>query len=146
MINKMFLMESTVTTFWHVWKHNIILHNWNYQLGVYSPGTTLTHWGRVTHICVGNLATIGSDNGLSPGRRQAITRTNAGILLIGPPGTNSSEMLIEIHAFSFKRIHLKMSSAKWRPFCLGLNVLKSYCSEIQHRFIPAVHIQHTILS
>ena len=24
--------------------------------------------------------------------------------------------------------------------------LKSYCSEIQHRFIPAVHIQHTILS
>ena len=32
----------------------------------------LTHWGRVTHICVGNLTTIGSDNGLSPGRRQAI--------------------------------------------------------------------------
>ena len=24
--------------------------------------------------------------------------------------------------------------------------LKSYCSEIQHRFIPAVHIQHTFLS
>ena len=32
----------------------------------------LTHWSRVTHICVGNLAIIGSDNGLSPGRRQAI--------------------------------------------------------------------------
>ena len=32
----------------------------------------LTHWGRVTHICVGNLTIIGSDNGLSPGRRQAI--------------------------------------------------------------------------
>ena len=31
----------------------------------------LTHWGRVTHICVGNLTIIGSDNGLSPGRRQA---------------------------------------------------------------------------
>ena len=26
------------------------------------------------------------------------------------------------------------------------NVLKSYCSEIQHRFLPAVHIRHTILS
>ena len=26
----------------------------------------LTHWGRVTHICVGNLTIIGSDNGLSP--------------------------------------------------------------------------------
>ena len=43
---------------------------------------TLTHWGRATHICVGKLTTIGSDDGLSPGRRQAIIRTNAGILLI----------------------------------------------------------------
>ena len=32
----------------------------------------LTHWGRVTHICVGKLTIIGSDKGLSPGRRQAI--------------------------------------------------------------------------
>ena len=83
----------------------------------------LTHWGRVTHICVGKLTTIGSDNGLSLGRRQAIIWTNAGILLIGPIGTNFNEMLIEIHAFSFAKIHLKMSSGKWRPFCLGLNVL-----------------------
>ena len=83
----------------------------------------LTHWGRVTHICVGKLAIIGSDNGLSPERRQAITWTNAGKLLIGPLGTNLSEILIEIDAFSFKKIHLKMSSGKWRPFCLGLNVL-----------------------
>ena len=83
----------------------------------------LTHWGRVTHICVRNLTTIGSDNGLSPGRRQAIIRTNAGILLIEPLGTNFNEILIEIHVFSFKKIHFKMSSGKWRPFCLGLNVL-----------------------
>ena len=83
----------------------------------------LTPWGRVTPICVGNLTIIGSDNGLSPGRRQAITWTNVGILLIGPLGTNFSEMLIEIFTFSFKKIHLKMLSGKWRPFCLGLNVL-----------------------
>ena len=74
----------------------------------------LTHRGRVTHICVGNLTIIASDNGLSPGRRQAITWTNVGILLIGPLGTNFSEILIEIHTFS---------SGKWRTFCLGLNVL-----------------------
>ena len=85
-----------------------------------------THWGRVTHICVGNLTIIGSDNGLSPGRRQAITWTNVGILLIGPLGTNFGEMLIEIHTFSFKKIHLKISSGKWRPFCFGLNVLKFF--------------------
>ena len=83
----------------------------------------VTHWGRVTHICVSKLNIIGSDNGLSPGRRQAIIWTNVGILLIGPLGTNFSEMLIEIHTFSFKKIHLKMSG-KWRPFCHGLNVLR----------------------
>ena len=44
----------------------------------------LTHWGRVTHICVSKLTTIGSDNGLSPDRRQAIIWTNTVILLIGP--------------------------------------------------------------
>ena len=88
--------------------------------------TVLTHWGRVTHICVGKPIIIGSDNGLSPDRRQAIIWTNAGLLLIGPLGTNFSENLSEIHAFSFKKMHLKMSSAKWRPFCLGLNVLMLY--------------------
>ena len=84
----------------------------------------LTHWGRVTHICVGNLTIIGSDNGLAPHRRQAIIWSNAGILLIGLWGTNFNEILIGIQTFSFKKIRLKMSSAKWRPFCLGLNVLK----------------------
>ena len=83
----------------------------------------LTHWGRVTHICVSKLTIIGSDNGLSPGRRQAIIWTSAGILLIQTPGTTLSEIVSEIHTFSFKKIHLKMSCGKWRPFCLGLNVL-----------------------
>ena len=81
----------------------------------------LTHWGGVMHICFGNLTIIGSDNGLSPGRRQAIILTNAGILLIGPLGTNFSEILIKIQIFSFKKMRLKGSSAKWRPFNLGLN-------------------------
>ena len=84
---------------------------------------SLTHWGRVMHICVSKLTITGSDNGLSPSRRQAIIWTNAGILLIGTLGTNFSEILIEIHPFSFKKIGLNVSSAKWRPFCLGLNVL-----------------------
>ena len=49
--------------------------------------------------------------------------TNAGILLIGPWRTNFIEILIGIQTFSFKKMHLKMSSAKWHPFCLSLNVL-----------------------
>ena len=77
----------------------------------------------MTYICVSNLTSIGKDNGLSPGRRQAIIRTNAGILLIRPLGTNFSKFLVEILIFSFKKMRLKMSSAKRRPFCLGLNEL-----------------------
>ena len=80
----------------------------------------LTRWGRATHICVNENIIIVSDNGLSPDRRQAIIWTNVGILLIGPLGINFGEFLIEISTFSFKKMHLKMSSAKWR---LGLNVL-----------------------
>ena len=74
----------------------------------------LTHRGRVTHICVSKLTTIGSDNGLLPGRRQAIIWTNVGILLIGPLGTNFSENLIEIYTFSFRKMHLKI-----QMYCLG---------------------------
>ena len=85
--------------------------------------TFSTHWGRVTQKCVSKLIIIGSDNGLAPGRHQAIIWTNAGILLIGPLGTNFSEILIEICTFSFRKMHLKMSSGKCRPFCLSLNVL-----------------------
>ena len=82
------------------------------------------------HRCVSNLTIIGSYNGLSPGRGQAIIWTNAGILLIGPLGTNFSDILIEIHTFSFKEMHLKTLSGKWWPFCLGLNVLRWQISYI----------------
>ena len=80
----------------------------------------LTHWGWVMHICISKLTIIGSDNGLSPDRRQAIVWSDAGIVFIAPLATK----FIEIYIFSLKKMHLKMSSAKWRSFCLGLNVLR----------------------
>ena len=67
----------------------------------------LTHWGQVTHICLDNLAIIGSDNGLSPGQCQAITWINAGLLLIALLGTNFSDILIEIQTFLFNKVHFK---------------------------------------
>ena len=106
-----------------VQKHKIYTSETIVAVQLYFWGIILTHWGRVTHICVCKLTIIGSDNGLSPDRRQAIIWTNAGILLIGPLGTNFSEFLIKILTFSFKKMRLKVSSAKSRPFCLGLNEL-----------------------
>ena len=48
-------------------------------------------------------AIIGSDNGLSSVRRQAIIWNNVGILSIEPLGTNFNEILIEIQIFLFKK-------------------------------------------
>ena len=70
-----------------------------------------------------DLIITGSDNGLSPGRHQTIISTNAGILLIGPLGTNVDEIVFKTRKFSFKKINLNMSSVAWQLFCLGLNVL-----------------------
>ena len=55
---------------------------------------------------------------LSPVRRQAIIWTNAGLSSIGHLGTKLSGIVIKIN-FSFTKRHLKISSAKWRPFCPG---------------------------
>ena len=87
-------------------------------------GNPITHWSRVTHICINKLIIIGSNNGLSPVQHRAIIWTNAGLLLNGHTGTISSDISIEIHIFSFKKIHFKMSSGKWRPCWLGLSVLR----------------------
>ena len=67
-------------------------------------------------------------------RRQAIFWTNAGILLIGPLGTNFNEILIKILILSFRKMRLKVSSGKWRPFCLGLNALK-----LEHGWLVSFH-------
>ena len=87
-------------TFSGEWKYSILKRG------------SLSHWGRVTHICGSKLTIVGS--GAKP--------LFPGILFIGPVGTRFSEILIEIYTFSFKKMHVKMSFGKWLPFCLGLNI------------------------
>ena len=101
----------------------MIISESRYGLVWYPNICNLSHWCRQAHICVGNLTTIGSDNGLSPGRRQAIIWTNAGLLLTGPLGIYLSETWIKIQQFSLR----KWSSGKCRLSCLGLNVLNKRC-------------------
>ena len=85
----------------------IIIFHWKTQLTNPPPPTNAAYmrqwkvWAFVQIIC------------------QAIIYTNAGLLSIGPLGTNFSEILIKAHNFSFIKMHLKLSSAKWRPFCPG---------------------------
>ena len=120
----------------------LICNNWNKRLLNWIEldwFKSLTQWGRVTHICVSKLTIIGSDNGSSPGPRQAIIWTNAGILSIRLLGTNFNEILIEILTFSFMKMLLKVSSAKWRPFCLGLNLLSDVNYGIPFSVISVVN-------
>ena len=70
-----------------------------------------------------NYVNIGSDNGLSPGRRQAIIWTIGDILSIRPYGTYFNVASFEIQIVSFKKMQFEMLLAKWRLFCLGVNVL-----------------------
>ena len=83
----------------HLFQNNQILRSGKHSVDI-KPGIVLitfiltsdedfvtvysTHLGRITHIYVNKSTIIGLDNGLSPGRRQAIIWTNAGILFIWP--------------------------------------------------------------
>ena len=95
-----------------------------------------------THICVGNLTIIGSDNCLMPGKCKAIIWTNVGLLWFGPLGTHFSDIWITIPRFSLKQIHLKMSSRKYRSSLLGLNVINTGNAAIFHRMTWGSWGQH----
>ena len=145
-MSNMNMIQSITKTFWNIGNdpngevnmlqplNKVIIGSSNGLSSVWHQAVTwtnadmlITHWGRVTHICVSKITIIDSDNGLSPDRRQAIIWISAGVLLIGPLSTNFSGILIEIYTFSSTKMHLKMSSGKCRPFCLGLNVLIAPC-------------------
>ena len=136
-----------------LWTSFLCVRDLHSQLGIIQRGVSgfaigwsciilcckLTHWGRLTHIWVGNLTIVGSNNGLSPGRREAIIWTNAGTLLIRSLEINLSEILIEIPTFLFTKMHVKMSGRKWRSFCFGLNVLITSCDTLFSEKIVHLH-------
>ena len=89
----------------------------------------LTHWGRVAHICVRKLAIIDSDNGLTPGRCQAIICWN---ILNGALGNKLQwnlhrNLYIFIQENVFENVVLKMTA-----ICLGLNVLIIIIHPVSH--------------
>ena len=96
----------------------------------------LTHWGLVTKYGLIDLVQHRSGNGFLSIWCQAITLTNVHLSTIGPQGTNFNEIWTKVRSFSFKKIHLKMSSAKCLPFCSGLNVL-TMMFHFLHLLIPS---------
>ena len=84
------------------------------------------------YICVSKLTNIGSDNGLAPTRRQATIWTNAGILLIGPWGTNLWNRNWNSYIF-IQEMHVNIMSGKLHSFCRGLNLLTDGLSALRRR-------------
>ena len=104
-----------------------LFNRWNIDFHV------LTHWDQVTHLCTSKLTTIGSDNGLSA---PSIIWTNHGILFIRTLGANFNEIFNEIHTFSFKKMHVNMSSGKMaailsRPQCVDMENRENFCDKGQ---------------
>ena len=119
------------------WLHLNLRHEIGHQDSSSSDGcqewhALLTHLPLVLHIYASeNWVSIGLDNGFSPNQRQAIIWTNAGLLPIGPLGIKLQWNFIKIQNASFTKMHLKISSAKWRQFCLGGDELTDWYSYIR---------------
>ena len=146
--NHIFFFYHLLTLQWDTYLKSLLIDGKKlahimYQISILTGISvhSLTLWGWVTYICVGKLTTIGSDNGLSPGRHQAIIWTNVGMLLIRPLGTHFSGILIEIQVFSLTKICLKMSSAKSCLFGHGPNVLMMWPTFTAENYVPTTLIK-----
>ena len=108
-ISHRFLLRLHMFTYITTWYYHLLCslkHPSSYPVFPYAIDTVsfIVWWNGpgVSQICVSKLNIVDSDNGLSPGRHQAIIWTNAEILSIRNLRTNLTEILCEIHAFSFK--------------------------------------------
>ena len=86
-----------------------------------TDGNSAQHhqWGRVTHICVSKLTIIGSDNSLVPRRHQAIISEP----MLGYCWLDKLQWNLNRNLYIFTQC--EMSPGNWRPFSIGLNVLKA---------------------
>ena len=96
----------------------------------------LTHWGRVTHICVSELTIIGSDNGLSPGRSQAIICICCGDIVnwslrnkLQWNFNRNSNIFIQENAL--EHVVCEMASILSRPQCVKY---MGVCEPVRHRY------------
>ena len=94
----------------------------------------LTHWSRVTHICVSKLTNIGSDNGLPPSRRQAIISTKCWYIVNWSLGNKfqwnlNQNQYIFIQENAFESVVCEMAAILSQPQCVKLSIM---CCHIPH--------------
>ena len=87
-----------------------------------------------------NRASIASVNDLPPIRRQAIFWTNARLLITWNPRNILKWNFHQNTKLSFPKMHLKISSAKWRPISRGRDELILYLRSLHMICEPRLHI------
>ena len=108
-------IPDNLIIYWTVFHANTKKTHWS---------SLLTHWGQATHICVSKLTIIGSNNGLSPDRRQAIIWINAGLLLIGPLYRNKLQWNLNLNSNifiqenAFESVVCETAAILSRPQCV----------------------------
>ena len=94
----------------------------------------LTDWSQVTYGCVSNLTIINSDNGLTPGRQQAIIWINAGwniinwTLGIKLQWNLNRSLCTFLPVNAYENVVGKMGAILPRPLCVSHLTLTSYLS------------------
>ena len=111
---------------------------------------SLTHCDRMTHICVGKLTIIGSENGLSPRRRQANIWTNAGSFLIESLEQTSMKYQSEFKYFHWRKcaenVVCEMTSILSRPRCVNRALFFISCNpfiDTNRHIFPTLHPPET---
>ena len=97
----------------------------------------LTHWGRVTYICVSKLTIIGSDNGLSPGVR--FTKPRHALRPVVDPSQNNTTVSQSARSTAINRNYM----VKLRPQFRRNNVTYAY---IMHGILPKTIILFVLTS
>ena len=125
------------------WKH--LPRYWPFVRGIHRSPVNSPHKGQwrgslmFSLICIwingwvnnreaGDLRRYRAHSDVTP-MGQAIY-TNDGILLFWPLGTNLNEILIAIHTFSFKRMHLKCRLQNGSHFVLAIVLNQSSSSDV----------------
>ena len=104
--------------FWNVRHHHLYFRQrWvnvfsllDHQL--YPATDSLTHWGRMTHICVSKLTIIGSDNWYRLAGVKRLSEPMLGYYQLD----RSKQTSVNSCIFQFRKLHLQLSSGNWRPF------------------------------
>ena len=100
----------------------------------------LINWGRVTHICVSKINHHWSREWFVAWSAPSHYLNQCWIIVHWNLKNKLQWNLNKICTFTFKKMHLKMSSVKWRPFCLGLNMLRTIIQRQQTAKYNHVHI------